>query len=145
MHEITEWLYLFRDLDHWMAREWINGLWFSVSLCVLIVFVAYLIRAVRVPGWYDHGGVRAAIALTCYFAGETLVRGWIWLLLVFRDIDSATGRYIREDYWIMLIAALLSISGALYCIHVFSRSKWALIWSALFVTVFIIAQITIYR
>jgi hypothetical protein len=143
MKEITRWLYL-SDLDHLTVREWINGLWFAVSFAMCFEFGKTLVyRICRHKDWRDDIGTRAIVALFAYFFGETLIRGWIWLLLALQSSGSPMLRHVQEDYYIAIIAAGISTWGAFCCLYVFSRNHWVWMRAAVIMILFLIAEIAI--
>jgi hypothetical protein len=145
VQSITRWLYL-SDLDHLTVREWINGLWFAVSLCVVGVFAGRLIQlGVAARGSMEEFkeflrdvGNRGALVLFFYFLGETLIRGWVWLLLFSQNTGlHAFSLEVQDDYIIALLAAGISTWAALCIIWVFARSHWAWVFSAAFIGLFV--------
>lgn len=141
---INKYLYLSDHSPmHLVVREWVNGLWFAVSLCVVAIFGWRLSRIIckRESHWYTKTGNKAAIALFFYFLGETLIRGWVWLLLMFEN-NGWKVDLIQNDWYIALIAASISTWAALCCIYVFSRSHWT--WIGSLIVIIILVAIEMY-
>jgi hypothetical protein len=141
MKEITKWLYL-SDLDHLAVREWVNGLWFAVSFAMCCEFGRSLCYRIRKYAWRwrEDIGTRAIAALFGYFLGETLMRGWIWLLLALQNSGSPMVTRVQADYYIAFIAAGISTWAALCCLYVFSRNHWAWVRAAGIIIVFVIVE-----
>lgn len=143
---VTGWLYL-SDLDHLTAREWVNGLWFAVSFAMCIEFGKTLIERVykHRSNWRDDLGIRAIVALFGYFLGETLMRGWIWLLLATQNAghDMLTQR-LKDDFIIAFIAAGISTWAALCCLFVFSRNHWSWVRASIIIVVFVAAEVVFF-
>lgn len=144
MKEITRWLYL-SDIDHLSVREWVNGLWFAVSFAMCFEFGLRLIDRIRKFGtlWPSDIGTRAILALFGYFVGETLMRGWIWLLLALQNADSPLALRVQADYYIAFIAAAISTWAALCCLYVLSLNHWAWVRAAVIIVVFVSVQMTL--
>jgi len=138
-------------LDQLMVREFVNGLWFAMSFCVVLVFggklVGNLLYALhyndgRFRIWFNDPGTRAAIPLFFYFLAETTMRGWIWLVLLYQN-NGWNNDFITDDYWIALAAGFVAVWASLCCIWVFSRSQWAWVLSAAFIAAFLVLEIWI--
>lgn len=127
------------NLDHLAVREWVNGLWFAVSFAMCFEFGVRLIRRIYAFGhsWRGDIGTRAVLALFAYFVGETLMRGWIWLLLALQNNDNPWVTKVEEGYYIAFVAALMSTWGALCCLYVFSQNHWAWARAAIIVIMFV--------
>lgn len=145
MTEITRWLYL-SDLDHLQVREWINGLWFAVSFAMCLELGNRLVRRIIQMGakWRDDIGARAVLALFGYFAGETLMRGWIWVLLALQNAHHPWAMQVQKDYLIAFVAATMSTWSALCCLYVFSRNHWAWVRAACVVVVFVVIEAVLF-
>lgn len=142
MTDLTRWLYL-SDLDHLTVREWVNGLWFAVSLAMCIEFGRALFSRIRKYGadWYQDIGSKAIIALFGYFLGESLMRGWVWLLLATESSGAKEwAATLQADYYIAFVAAGISTWAALCCIFVFSRNHWAWVRAAAIIVGFVIVE-----
>jgi uncharacterized BrkB/YihY/UPF0761 family membrane protein len=140
--EITQWL---SELDHLSVREWVNGLWFAVSFAMCFEFGKSLIYRIRKHkwSWRDDIGTRAILALFGYFAGETLMRGWIWMLLALQNNGSPMTAHIQQDYYIAFIAAGMSTWAAMCCLYVFGRNHWVWIRAAVIIIVFVIVEMVL--
>jgi hypothetical protein len=137
--EITNWL---SELDHLSVREWVNGLWFAISFAMCCEFGKSLIHRIRKYkwGWRDDIGTKAILALFGYFAGETLMRGWIWVLLALQNNGSPMALHVQQDYYIALVAAGISTWAALCCLYVFSRNHWAWVRAAIIIVAFVLVE-----
>lgn len=109
------------------ARELINNGWFIVSLCLVGIFVFFLITEMREDGWYAKLRNQAALALIVYFIGETLARGWAALLIA----QYSGGATFIQDVWdieerypIAMLGAAISFIGAICCVRIFSPPNW---------------------
>lgn len=138
MDDITRWLYL-SDLNHLVVREWANGLWFAVSFAMCIEFGRTLVQRLwnNKSLWRQDEGTRVIVALFAYFLGETLMRGWVWLLLALQNNGyDAAALAVSDDYIIAFAAATISTWGALCCLYVFSKNHWAWLRAATIVLLF---------
>lgn len=107
-----------------VAREVINGTWFFLNLSLAIVFWRQVWFARRtVPDWYDDTTTRAIIGLAVYFLGSSVMRAWVWMLLMAenRGDDAA---FLADRYQLAMLAGAIAITGALCCIRSFSPSHW---------------------
>ncbi len=138
MKDITRWLYI-TDLDHLTVREWINGLWFAVSFAMCFEFGLRLAARVREFGtqFRSDVGARAILALFAYFLGESLIRGWVWLILALQNAGSPWVLRVQADYYIALLAAGISTWAALCCLYVLSENHWAWVRAAVIIVVFV--------
>src|SRR5919108_1259046 len=104
MQNIPRWLYL-SDLDHLVVREWVNGLWFAASLALSVVWGSVLGQR-ALASWregylrqwffgYDYGPRLATVVLG-YFIGETVYRGWIWLLGLSQNLGWESAEFIQQ-------------------------------------------------
>jgi hypothetical protein len=141
MADIVDWSGI-ADLDHRAVREWVNGLWFAISFAMCFEFGLRLCYRIRKYGhhWRDDIGTRAIVALLVYFAGETLMRGWIWILLALQNSGSPMAARVQQDYYIAFIAAGMSTWAAMCCLYVFSRNHWAWVRAAVIIIAFVIVE-----
>lgn len=132
------------SFDHLLVREVINGLLFAVSLAMCFEFGRTLIQRIWTDKrrWRQDEGTRVIVALSLYFVGETLVRGWIWLLLAMRNRGyDAAALDLSHDYLVALTAALISTWGAMCCLYVFSKNHWS--WLRAITIVMLFAMFTV--
>lgn len=108
------------------ARQLINNGWLAVSVCLVIIFAAFLLKEMREDGWYGKFRNQGAIALLIYFLGETLARAWAALLLYQMTHGETLGGVfaVEERYPIALAGAAISFFGALCCVRAFSPASW---------------------
>lgn len=106
-------------------REVLNGTWFMLNLILALVFGRFVLRRWWMdPGWYADWNVRGCIALMTYFAGSTILRGWVWLdLLRLGQGDESV--FSAQFYTVPMIAAFLGITGALCAVRVFLPANWS--------------------
>lgn len=116
------------SVNHLDAREWINGLWFSVSFAMCVEFGRVLVKRIHKyrSRWRDDLGIKAIAALFFYFLGESLIRGWVWLLLALQSEGyKELSIHVRDDFYVAFIAAFISTWAAMCCLYVFSANHWA--------------------
>lgn len=109
------------------ARELINTGWLTTCACLVVIFIAFLVKEMQYDGWYPKIRNQAAIALLIYFCGETLARAWGALLLykmTHAGQDLVTIFAVEERFPIAMIGAGISFFGALCCVRVFSPASW---------------------
>lgn len=111
------------DIDSYDLREVINGIWLLLNIALAFVFWRHVWIKARRTDWYNDQSTQAAIALAFYFTGSTVMRSWVWVLLLIerRGDDQA---FLGSRVEIPLLAALLAVTGALCCIRVFSPEPW---------------------
>lgn len=110
-------------MNQLVARSMINNGWVVVSLCLVCIFAAYLVREMRTNGWYSYVRNRAAIALLVYFTGEAGARLWTVVLLS-RYLDKTNAASVERWYPAALGFACLSLVGAVCCIRTFAPPWW---------------------
>jgi hypothetical protein len=125
-----------------LVREQVNGLWFVLSLELFMLFADRARRqwrylsikhprtsiAFRFQQWRGHDVVgRAAIAWSVYFFGESVMRGWVWILLKLQNDGriplfepSRPGSTVASFYPVAMVAAVLAVLGALCIIRMFA-------------------------
>lgn len=111
-------------IDSYDFREVANGIWLWLNVAMSIVLWRHVFFKVRTePSWYHSQGTQAAIALAFYFTGSTIMRSWVWILLLLerRGDDQA---FIGDHVEVPLVAAALAITGSLCCVRVFSPGPW---------------------
>ena len=140
MDEITSWLYL-SQVDHWAVREWVNGLWFAISFAMCVEFGIRLYDRMVLCGmkFREDLGTRAILALFGYFLGESIMRGWIWLLLAFQNMGNPN-MGLQNAFYIAFVAAALSTWAAFCCLYVFSSNHWSWVRAAFIVSCFVAAS-----
>lgn len=108
------------------ARELVNNGWLVVCISLVIIFVAFLAKEMQENGWYGKLRNQAAIALTIYFMGEALARGWGAALLYQMSHGSSIGDIfaVEEHYPVAMVGAIFSFFGALCCVRAFSPGSW---------------------
>jgi hypothetical protein len=113
-------------MDQLVARQLINNGWFITSLCLVVIFIAFLAKEMREDGWYGKLRNQAALALIVYFTGETVARLWGMLLLrqMAGGLPISDAFAIEEKYPIAMGAACLSFIGAICCVRIFSPPSW---------------------
>jgi len=138
VRNITEWLYL-SDINHLVIREWLNGVWFALGICVVVVFLKRIVKII-----YNNGGIRGflkspanrgAAALMMYFFGEALYRMWVWLLLLDQHLDLKF-LDVADDFIAAILAALMATWAAFCIIYIYSRKISDMIWTAVVVLTF---------
>lgn len=114
-------------------REIINGVWFFLNLSLAYTFWRIVLNARRrFPGrWYDLAQVQGSIGLAVYFSGSSIMRAWVWVLLVTqnRGDDAA---FIEQRATLAMLSGAIAIVGALCAIRVLSPAKWSS-WFWLFI------------
>lgn len=111
------------EIDPFDIRETVNGIWLFLNIALSFVFWRHIVLKARSRGWYHDAGVQAAVALAVYFTGSTIMRAWVWSLLLLerRGDDHA---FLSERVEVPLMAAGFAVVGALCCIRVFSPGPW---------------------
>jgi len=135
------WYELF-NLDDQLIRELMNGMWFILSLEVLLALIYYIVwRAIKHPikpqniwvepeVWYKELGTQLALAWACFITGATIRAGWIWLLL---ECQNRLGHrkdcnYILDTAEWLLLASVFAIVGGVCTIRVM-LPYWLRPWS----------------
>lgn len=139
------------EINGSIVREQVNGLWFILALELFILFVdrarrQFVLIDKQWPGqafrekfhyWRRVDAVaRAAIAWSVYFAAETLMRGWIWMLLKKQNDGTSYSKFENAyTYPVAIASSVGAIVGALCVIRMFAprghgNKAWALSLSA---------------
>jgi hypothetical protein len=100
-----------------IIREIANGIWFFLNCFLAATFGWFVIKAMQQPNWRHRASVLLSIGLTTYFTGSTLMRLWVWILLLTegRGDDYA---FVSSQWWVPLVAAAITTTGALCTIRV---------------------------
>lgn len=120
-----------------LVRELMNGMWFVLSIEVLIALTFYVVkRAAHEPEpaqniwidpevWYREPGTQMAIAWLTYMAGSAIRAGWIWVLLECQNrIGIQNCGYIIQTVWVLMIASVLAIIGGVCIIRLMMPQRW---------------------
>lgn len=99
--------------------EAMNGAWFISGLCFLLVLLFYIWWAVhrRVP-LLTYGDLPGAFALTLYFAGETVVRFWLWLWR--KQINEEISTAWMDNIPVVPVGGVIALIGLLWMIRRFT-------------------------
>lgn len=101
--------------EYLIAREITNGMWFLASTFLLVSMLRYLVpRMSRNPVLWRHGiEVRLAWGICLIAAGTALRAGWIWALLVARQLGASEAAALIEGQdWVAYLAIGLGVWGA---------------------------------
>lgn len=99
--------------------EFMNGQWFALTLCVTMIFGAYI--GVNRRAWREPR-MSAAIAIFTFFCGESISRGWVWWWR--HSINQGLETDWMIHYPILIVGSVLGVLGALCCVRVFSTQIW---------------------
>jgi uncharacterized membrane protein SirB2 len=97
------------------VAELLNGMMFILSLCLLFTFARYL--------WGDWcwplmRRQQAAVAILVFMTGEAVRGGWTWAWRYMGN-EGVNVQWMR-DVPVLLMAAMLLLSGALLMIRAFT-------------------------
>lgn len=107
-----------------IVRQQVNGLAVTLGICMFVITVMYIYRTWQTKDeWYRFPGVRGAISIAVFVAGEILLRGWVWFSLYREDESFAKNVTLSEPTVAILGCVLLSV-GALCFVRVFSPPHW---------------------
>jgi hypothetical protein len=95
--------------------EVMNGVLFMVSIYVVAVFAAHLWRH-RWQGYCAEN--QAAIAILIVFAGESIIRGWVWFWR--HQINAGNPTEWMQNYPVLVIGVAMAIVGSLCVARNFS-------------------------
>src|SRR5215207_369701 len=94
-----------------LVRELGGGVWFWTSMWLLIAFLTYIFRQLKVEKRVDFTLVWAATALAIYFTGST-VRGFLtWMQFFYAGNLWDTAPWVATWPWFGM-SVLLNITGA---------------------------------
>lgn len=99
-----------------LILELLNGAFFILALCASIVFTHYL----WVKRKFGYNALTPAIALTCIFYGEMILRGMFWY--VRQQLNN--GIPMQQSNTVLIIGSLVITTGILCSIRVFSPTEW---------------------
>lgn len=122
---------------HLFVRELVNGLWFALSLAMCVEIGVQFCRKMRTVGftsWRHDPGARVMAPLMLYFMGESLMRGWIWILLSLQNAESERVVSVQNDYYVAFVAAWLSSWAAACCLYVFAHNHWSWVRASIVIT-----------
>lgn len=110
-------------MTHQVVREYVNGTFFLLNLCLIFVFLSFLGPRLRKPGWYYDFVNQACIAQITYLTGESLRSSWVWVSLFTYNNSGRTD--LLEHFWgIAIVSVTVGSIGALCCIRVYSPARW---------------------
>ena len=96
----------------------VNGVWFSLSVCLLFVFARY----VWINRSRGYSELQAAISISIYFTGVSLSHGWVWW---WRHHNNAgISAEWMNDWPVLPLGVLLAAFGLLCMIRVFTPLEW---------------------
>lgn len=132
--------HLFLDLfaDNRVVREVFNGVWFVLSVEMLLALLWFLVASIREPQvarptrivlvpmcWYERPEVQLAIAWTVYITGSAMRAGWIWVLLECQNRTKTPCSVVAQHYGFMMIAVALASIGGLCSMRIMLPERWA--------------------
>lgn len=117
------------QLGSFLARTAINNGWTALAVCAAFFFARHIFHGLWTgDGWrafYERPSNQMAIAFTLYFVGEVVARGWTSLFLRRATVSSIEARAFMEATYLWAIGgAVLSLTGALCIIRLFSPDAW---------------------
>ena len=101
------------------VREFVNASWVVLSITLVFIFAGFVLWRLRRPGWYDDKATQAAIALSVYFSGETLARGWS-VLLLYSFSHGGMGWALERQLPVALVGTAIAMVGGLCAVRVFT-------------------------
>lgn len=124
-------------MDDYLIRELMNGMWFVLSLEILIALMIYIIhRILKEPAeprniwvipepWYRELGTQLAIGWTTYMTGSAIRAGWIWLLLECQGrLGMKNCGHITQTAEVLFIASVFAIVGGVCTIRIMMPDRW---------------------
>ena len=133
-------------LDEIAVREITNGVWFFMTVSLVVFSVLFLVRIFRESRFSMRDvlfrdtdnvvidAIQIVLALLFFLVGTMTRAGWIWVDLAQQNFG--TDRWLQDKPWIIVVGLMFGIAGAACLLRVMTRRRfghtlwaWIVAWS----------------